>query len=200
VAGLALGLYAAFVATAFGWRTWLQYRRTRDHGLRVLSLRVGSIEWLAVMFLLLGVTLAFAAPLSQLADLGVLTVPFAGSLLGPMGLVLMLLGFAGTILAQLEMGDSWRIGVDPREMTPLITDGLFRHVRNPIFSSMLLTIAGLMLMAPNILSAVALASSFLGIEIQVRRVEEPYLIRVHGSRYLSYARRVGRFFPRIGVL
>jgi protein-S-isoprenylcysteine O-methyltransferase Ste14 len=199
VAGLALGLYVAFLATAFGWRTWFQYRRTKDHGLRVLSIRVGSIEWFAVMLLMLGGTLNVAAPLAELNDFGVLTVPYAGSLFEPIGLALMLLGFATTILSQLEMGDSWRIGVDPHETTSLVTAGLFSHVRNPIFSGMLLAAVGLMLMVPNVLSAVGLASSFIGIEIQVRRVEEPYLIRVHGSRYLSYARRVGRFIPRIGV-
>jgi hypothetical protein len=32
----------------------------------------------------------------------------------------------------------------------------------------------------------------------VRCVEEPYLIRVHGDAYRSYARAVGRFLPGIG--
>jgi len=109
-------------------------------------------------------------------------------------------GFIGTIVAQLQMGDSWRIGVDQHETAPLVTVGLFGHVRNPIFSALLLAAVGLLLMVPNVLSAMALASTFLGIEIQVRRVEEPYLTRVHENRYLLYARRVGRFFPRIGCL
>jgi protein-S-isoprenylcysteine O-methyltransferase Ste14 len=200
VAGVAAGLYVAFVAVAFGWRTWLQYRRTKDYGLRALSSRVGSIEWIGVLFLIGGVTLAGAAPLAELVGIVAQSGPRAGSWFGTVGLVLVLLGFTGTIVAQLQMGDSWRIGVEGNETTRLVMVGLFGRVRNPIFSGMLLAIAGLLLLVPNVLSAVALCSSFLGIEIQVRRVEEPYLTRVHGNRYLSYARKVGRFFPRIGCL
>jgi protein-S-isoprenylcysteine O-methyltransferase Ste14 len=36
--------------------------------------------------------------------------------------------------------------------------------------------------------------------MQVRYVEEPYLMRTHGRRYLAYASRVGRFVPGLGKL
>jgi protein-S-isoprenylcysteine O-methyltransferase Ste14 len=55
-------------------------------------------------------------------------------------------------------------------------------------------------MVPNLLSAVALLLIVPGLEIQVRRVEEPYLIRIHGDSYRDYARRVGRFLPGVGRL
>jgi protein-S-isoprenylcysteine O-methyltransferase Ste14 len=42
------------------------------------------------------------------------------------------LGLAGSLLAQLAMGDSWRIGVDESEKTELVTAGPFAVVRNPI--------------------------------------------------------------------
>jgi len=199
VPGIAIGLYVAFLSVAFGWRTWLQYRRTKDHGLRGFSSRAGSTEWIGVLFLIVGVTLAGAAPLAELVGL-VGESRWAGSWFSRTGIVLVLLGFTRTIVAQLQMGDAWRIGVDRHETTQLVMAGLFGHVRNPIFSGMLLATAGLLLMVPNVLSAVALGSSFLGIEIQVRCVEEPYLTRAHGNRYLLYARKVGRFFPRIGCL
>ena len=31
-------------------------------------------------------------------------------------------------------------------------------------------------------------------------VEEPYLLKVHGSAYAEYAARVGRFLPGVGRL
>ena len=40
----------------------------------------------------------------------------------------------------------------------------------------------------------------LGLELQVRSVEEPYLLRTHGDAYRAYASRVGRFVPGIGRL
>jgi protein-S-isoprenylcysteine O-methyltransferase Ste14 len=65
---------------------------------------------------------------------------------------------------------------------------------------MLLAAAGLLMMVPNLFSAAAFASLFAGVEMHVRRIEEPYLARVHGARYLSYGRVVGRFLPRVGRL
>ena len=200
MAAVALVLYLAFVVIAFGWRTWVQYRRTKDHGFRALSSKVGSLEWVAALLLAVGGALAGAAPLAELVGLVTPYAPLAANGFGWIGLALVLAGFIGTIVAQFQMGDSWRIGVDGREKTPLILVGLFGRIRNPIFSGMLLAAAGLLLMVPNALSAAALACLFLGIEIQVRHVEEPYLTRIHGNRYLLYARKVGRFFPRIGCL
>jgi len=51
-----------------------------------------------------------------------------------------------------------------------------------------------------VLSALAFGLLIVGLQIQVRRVEEPYLIGVHGETYLAYARTVGRFMPWVGYL
>lgn len=53
-------------------------------------------------------------------------------------------------------------------------------VRNPIFSCMLLTATGLVVLLPNVLSVAALACLFAAVELQVRFVEEPYLLHTHG--------------------
>jgi len=82
----------------------------------------------------------------------------------------------------------------------LVTAGLFSMVRNPIYSGGLLAAAGFLLMVPNALSAVALAMLLVGLQIQVRRIEEPHLVRVHRGTYLAYARTVGRFLPGLGHL
>ena len=38
------------------------------------------------------------------------------------------------------------------------------------------------------------------IQLQVRRVEEPYLLRTHGDAYRAYAAQVGRFIPGVGMI
>jgi protein-S-isoprenylcysteine O-methyltransferase Ste14 len=195
---VALGVYAAFSVAALGWRAWLQYRRTGDHGLRGLSGRWGSLEWFGGVFVGVGMILLAAGPTAELAGLVEPWPALDRSAFHAAGLATALLGFAVTIAAQLQMRDSWRVGVDEHETTPLVTEGLFTVVRNPIYGGMLLVGAGIIGMAPNVVSAVAFGCSLLGIEIQVRRVEEPHLTRAHGERYLSYARRVGRFLPWVG--
>ncbi len=117
-----------------------------------------------------------------------------------LGIALAAAGIVLTIAAQTGMGSSWRIGVAQAETTELVTTGLFPQVRNPIFTGMLCALLGLGLMVPNVLGMLALLMGFVGMELQVRWVEEPYLIRVHGERYRTYARRVGRFLPKVGCL
>jgi protein-S-isoprenylcysteine O-methyltransferase Ste14 len=53
-------------------------------------------------------------------------------------------------------------------------------------------------MVPTWLGLAAVVVIALGLEIQVRAVEEPYLIRAHGDEFRVYASRVGRFVPGIG--
>ena len=98
------------------------------------------------------------------------------------------------------MGESWRIGVDEQERTELVTSGPFAVVRNPIFAAMLPASMGLALLVPNAVALVGLAALFIALEIQVRLVEEPYLLRAHGDSYRQYAARVGRFVPGLGRL
>ncbi|HEU4391236.1 MAG TPA: isoprenylcysteine carboxylmethyltransferase family protein [Blastocatellia bacterium] len=200
MSAVALGIYAAFMVSAFGLRVWVQYRRTGDFGLRVRSDGAGSLGGFNGALLLFGVVLAGAAPVAELLELTKPPAVADTPLLRGTGLALALFGIVVTVVSQYQMGDSWRVGVDKGEETTLITVGLFRVMRNPIFTGMLLATAGLVMMVPNLLSAAALTSLFVGLEVQVRRIEEPYLARVHGSRYLSYARVVGRFVPWVGRL
>jgi protein-S-isoprenylcysteine O-methyltransferase Ste14 len=55
-------------------------------------------------------------------------------------------------------------------------------------------------MVPNTVSLAGLVVTIAAIELQVRAVEEPYLLRVHGDAYARYAAAVGRFLPGIGRL
>jgi protein-S-isoprenylcysteine O-methyltransferase Ste14 len=197
-AGFALAYYALFVAVAFGWRSWLQYRRTGDFGFRGFSR--DPVERLSSGLFALGLVSGGAAPVAELLGW---VAPF-GALVHPLGLaagaLLCTLGFALTVIAQLQMGASWRIGVDASERTALVSAGVFGRIRNPIYSGMLLALVGLLLVVPNAVSLLALLATALGLEVHVRKVEEPYLLRVHGEGYRRYAGRVGRFVPGVGLL
>ena len=114
------------------------------------------------------------------------------------GAIITLLGIGGVLLAQTSMGNSWRIGVDESEKTQLVTGGLFAWMRNPIFSFVLLSVAGFVLLVPSLFTDLAAALTILGIELQVRIVEEPYLRVTHGPDYADYAAKVGRFVPGLG--
>jgi protein-S-isoprenylcysteine O-methyltransferase Ste14 len=114
------------------------------------------------------------------------------------GLVLTTAGTALAVYAQLVMGASWRIGMDAVTPTNLVTTGPFRLVRNPIYTAMVCFVAGITVLLRSPASVVALILLISGLEVQVRRVEEPFLASRHGWRYLAWARSTGRFVPQLG--
>lgn len=114
------------------------------------------------------------------------------------GVALFLGGTGGTLLAQRAMGPSWRPSVTPGERTALVTDGPFRIVRNPIYTSRAISVLGLVLVLPNPLSVSMLVLVVAAWQIQVRLIEEPYLRATHPEQYPRYARQVGRFVPFLG--
>jgi protein-S-isoprenylcysteine O-methyltransferase Ste14 len=195
---VALVLYLAGLAVAFGVRTWLQIRRTGSSGFHGISGTPGSLRWWAGVLFVLALVLGVASLVLAVAD--VLPPPAGLDALAIVGLVVALLGSVGVFAAQTGMGTAWRIGVEETERTELITDGLFTVVRNPIFTAMAAVQAGLTLMMPTWLSLAALVCLIVAVELQVRLIEEPYLEHVHGAAYRRYAATTGRFLPGMGHL
>lgn len=198
MAWVALGSYALYLALAFGLRTAVQLHRTGSSGFRGLSGRPGSAEWLGGVLFALALLAGVTAPILDVAGAVGPVDAVDGPAAHAAGIALFAVGLAVTLAAQFAMGDQWRIGVDPDERTELVTSGPFALVRNPIFSGMLPASLGLALMVPNVVALLGFAALVLALQIQVRHVEEPYLLRVHGRRYADYAARVGRFVPGIG--
>jgi protein-S-isoprenylcysteine O-methyltransferase Ste14 len=194
---LALILFICYAVLAFGLRTIIHLRRTGNSGFRGLSGRPGTLEWFAGVLFVLALVAGFFGPVAGLIDLGV--IPGTDhAWLHRGGAVIAVIGMVATFFTQAAMGNSWRIGVDADEHTALVTTGPFRFVRNPIFTAMLATGAGIALMVPNLISVFGWLGLFIAVEFQVRYVEEPYLAAHHGRDYHHYAETTGRFLPGIG--
>lgn len=184
-------LIVLFYLTAFAARALLQWRRTGHTGF--VGLRPGST----------GLE-RFAGSLMAMVVVAAPMAPWIGAPLFSqgqgIGVALAVAGIVITLIAQVQMGDSWRVGVDDREHTALVTHGAFAVVRNPIFSAMLLAVGGLALAAPTPLALSLPPLLLVSLQLQVRWVEEPYLVRTHGEAYLKWASRTGRFVPGLGRL
>jgi protein-S-isoprenylcysteine O-methyltransferase Ste14 len=111
------------------------------------------------------------------------------------GLVLVVLGYAGTLWTYAAMGDTWRIGVDPKERTALVSRGPYRWVRHPIYLFQIVMLAGAALLLPTVVSFATLAAHWTCVLIKAGD-EERYLTMVHGAAYRDYLSRTGRLFPR----
>jgi protein-S-isoprenylcysteine O-methyltransferase Ste14 len=199
MAVLSLIFCIVYFAIAFVLKIWLHHKRTGAYGIRIPWKQGGFMGKFGTVLFSSALLCFTAAPLADLA--GVIDRIYFDRLpwLGYLGLVLAVSGLVLTVVAQAQMGESWRVGVNPREVTPLVTNGLYAHVRNPIFSGVLLAGAGLLLMTPNLLSILGMITLWMAIELQVRWFEEPYLARTHRQKFLDYAGQTGRFVPGVGI-
>ena len=198
MAKLAAVMLVVFAVLTFFVRVAIQLRRTGGTGLIGLRKGAGPPEWASGLLFIGGMAMAVVSLDLVLKDdldpIGALDV----DALHVLGIALAALGGLAVFAAQLGMGASWRIGVSDDQGTELVTAGWFSICRNPIYAAMVVGWTGFALMVPTWLAFGAVVVITLGLELQVRFVEEPYLRRTHGSEYGQYARRVGRFVPGVG--
>ncbi len=198
MARLAAAMLVVFLVLTLFVRVAIQLWRTGSTGLIGLRRGAGPLELLSGILFIGGMSMAIVSLNLVLHDdlepIDALDV----DALHAVGIVLAALGGLAVFGAQLGMGASWRIGVSDDQGTDLITGGWFRLCRNPIYTAMVVGWTGFALMVPTWLAFAAVVVIAVGLELQVRVVEEPYLIRTHGDEYRGYASRVGRFVPRIG--
>jgi protein-S-isoprenylcysteine O-methyltransferase Ste14 len=195
---IALVLVFVWAVAAVVLRSLIQRRRTGDSGLRVRKAS-NNAERVSNLLFTVAVVATLAGPVVQAAGLLEPLTPPTAAWVSWIGVIVTVAGIIATVLAQLAMGTSWRIGVDEEERTELVTTGIFGVVRNPIFTAMAITSLGLALTTFNVISLVGWISLVAAVQLQVRAVEEPHLVRVHGAAYAAYLARVGRFVPFLGT-
>ncbi|MBD77808.1 MAG: hypothetical protein CL840_02550 [Crocinitomicaceae bacterium] len=108
------------------------------------------------------------------------------------GVILLILAFIWTLVAQIQMSNSWRIGIDYDEKTELVNKGLFSVSRNPVFLGVVVFYIGVFLILPNSLSFTLVCVMLVTVQVQVR-LEEEYLMDSHGAEYKEYLKSVRRW-------
>ena len=200
MAKLAIAMLVAFGVLTFFVRVAIQLRRTGTTGVIGLRHGAGPLEWLSGILFVGGMAMGVGSAILVMQDS---LDPFDAidvDAVHALGIAMAASGGLAVFAAQLGMGQSWRIGVSDEERTDLITGGWFSICRNPIYTAMIVGWTGFALMVPTWLGFAAIVAIALGLELQVRVVEEPYLIRSHGDAYRAYASQVGRFVPGVGRL
>jgi protein-S-isoprenylcysteine O-methyltransferase Ste14 len=189
-----LGLFTLTLFLFVGIVFRVLVHRRRYGGTGVALFRAPGLAALALAFPLVGLAqaiVAFVAPELVRAHLLVDSPALAVA-----GASVALVAGAAMALAQADLGASWRIGIDDDARPGLVTSGLYRFSRNPIFTFMLVAIFGLALIMPTLLSLLLFKAAVWIVIVQVSN-EEDYLARAYGHAYAAYASRVGRFFPRV---
>ncbi|PCI59328.1 MAG: hypothetical protein COB37_11815 [Kordiimonadales bacterium] len=146
-------------------------------------------------------TLGFIA---VIIDLYIVARPFFPSLdslvyaqpsLAPfVGLGLMVAGLGLMVLCWFNMGSSWRIGVPAQKETSqtLITGGIYRYSRNPIYLGIMVFLVGTFIFTPGPLPLFAATATFF-LTGKIIRKEELFLNGAFGAPYIAYCSQVRRW-------
>jgi len=104
-------------------------------------------------------------------------------------------GLVVVVAGALHLGSSLTAHPSPRDQGSLRTDGLYRFVRHPIYSGVLLVGWGLALRSGLVVSLVVAAALTGWMTVKARYEER--LLQQRYPEYATYAQRTGRFVPRV---
>ena len=187
-------LFAYLIAT-FVWRSYVVWKKTginpivfkgsdsaHDFVGRVTKLTLAVVVAVVIVYSLFPSAYQYLVPIPWLER----------SWLRSTGFVLLVAALIWTFLAQAQMGESWRIGIDNEQKTKFVQRGIFHISRNPTYVGIVVTLVGLLFVIPNAITLMILAVAVVLINIQTR-LEEEYLKRMHGDDYVVYTQQVRRW-------
>ena len=187
-------MMVVFLLVIIAGRVFYQFVTTGNSGIRS-GTKLKTKKEMYISFLMFGVV-GVQTLLAWLISSSRLQSQIELGLLGTsIGLILCISGILFSSYAQFAMGKEWRIGVDPDEETELVTTGIYKVVRNPIYTGCIVHGIGLILLAPHILLLITGIVGYFAIHAYVKEIEEPYLVSLHGEKYQQYMSQTGSFFP-----
>lgn len=155
---------------------------------------VGVMLTLLASAMLLLTAGAYILDAQTLAVFGHITV-LSHPIIRLLGVLALILATVYLIWAELSIGGSFRVAL-PSTKQPLVTDGIYGIIRNPMALSVDLLALGVLFIAPSYLALVSLALNVVSYEWKVR-TEEDYLREAHGAQYEAYCARTGKYLPRL---
>lgn len=111
------------------------------------------------------------------------------------GWSLILLGAYLAAAAVLRFGGMAFLGFTPELQGTLVRSGLHGRVRHPIYSGVLLSLAGWLCLSPNWPTVLSILITLLYLPFGIH-LEELKLIAVHGDAYRRYREEVPALVPR----
>jgi protein-S-isoprenylcysteine O-methyltransferase Ste14 len=112
-----------------------------------------------------------------------------------LGLALAGAGVSFAMWARWHLGRNWSAIVSIREDHELIRTGPYRAVRHPIYTGMLLAVAGTVLIVGEFRALLALAIVLGSFYLKARK-EEYWLAQEFGESFEAHAKSTGMFVPR----
>lgn len=152
-----------------------------------LELSLLTVAWAAFVVLLVWIV----SPALSFADYPLYPVPLAvGSACLAIGLWLFYRSHA-------DLGTNWSITLELREQHKLITHGVYRAVRHPMYTALLIYSVGQALVVPNWIAGPSYAVAMLLLIALRIGPEERMMLEKFGHDYQNYRAATKRFIPGV---
>jgi protein-S-isoprenylcysteine O-methyltransferase Ste14 len=147
-----------------------------------------ALMWIATLILPL---MSIATPSLSFADYR----PRPVTLLS--GIVCLTLGLWLFYRSHADLGDNWSITLQLREEHRLITRGVYRRIRHPMYAAIFLQALAQALLLPNWLAGPVYLIAFLVMFALRIGPEERMMLEKFGDEYAAYRGRTTRLIPNV---
>lgn len=161
--------------------------------------RVNTLERTLVSLLFVGIVFAPAIYAStSLLDRANYRLPLeAQRSVGGVGAMLMTLAIWLFWRSHADLGRNWSPSLQLREGHELVTEGVYRYVRHPMYASEWLWSIAQALLLQNWVAGWAGLALFTPLYVMRVPREEQMMLERFGEAYRAYMRRTGRVIPRL---
>ena len=116
----------------------------------------------------------------------------------PLGVVAMAAGLWLFWRSHADLGDNWSVTLEIDAKHRLVTRGVYRLVRHPMYTSFFVSGLGQALLLSNWIAGPAALVAVAVLVIVRLPNEEAMMIEAFGDEYRDYMRRTGGVVPRLG--
>jgi len=114
------------------------------------------------------------------------------SYLSYIGIISCYMGLVIFLSALISFGKSWRVGIDNDNHGKLVTTGIFKYSRNPIFLFMNIYFIGITLVYPTLIFILMTLIFVIGVHKQILN-EEKHLLKIYKENYQNYKKQTRRY-------
>ena len=115
--------------------------------------------------------------------------------LGWLGLAILCLGLWLFYRSHADLGRNWSVSLEIRDHHALVTDGVYRIIRHPMYTSFFLVAIAQFLLLPNWFAGAAGFLTVAALYAFRVRQEERMMRDTFGGEYASYAAHTKRLIP-----
>jgi protein-S-isoprenylcysteine O-methyltransferase Ste14 len=164
----------------------------RSRGVKVARSHKGTLETVLLTLAWFGFFVPLiwvASPVFSFAEYPLHAAPLVA------GVLCFIAGLWLFYRSHADLGTNWSLTLEVREQHRLITHGVYRRIRHPMYTALLVYSIGQVLVLPNWVAGPSYLVAFATLFMFRVRAEEQMMLEHFGDEYSAYIPRTKRLIP-----